>query len=65
MDSAGDDNNMQNSILQQKAGITTFASGLAMVVIILVVQHLAVSSLILPGTGTITLSEEQEPLINI
>ncbi len=50
---------MQNYIPQQKAGITTLASGLAMVVIVFVVQRLAIPSLILPGTGTITLSEEQ------
>ncbi|MDQ3853147.1 MAG: hypothetical protein M3299_09965 [Thermoproteota archaeon] len=43
---------------QEKTGIITFASGLAMVVVILVVQHLSVSSLI-SATGTITLSEEQ------
>lgn len=50
---------MQDYILQQKAGITAVASGLAMVAVIFVVQHLSVSSLIMPATGTITLSEEQ------
>ena len=43
---------------QEKAGITTMVSGLAMVAAILVVQHLSVSSII-STTGTITLSEEQ------
>ncbi len=50
---------MQDYILQQKAGIITLGSGLAMIAVIFVVQHLSVSSLIVPATGTITLSEEQ------
>lgn len=50
---------MQNSIHQQRAGIATMASGLAMVAAIFMVQHLSVVSLIVPATGTMTLSEEQ------
>ncbi len=50
---------MQDYIVQQKAGITALASGLAMIAIIFFVQHLSVSSLITSTTGTITLSEEQ------
>jgi uncharacterized membrane protein YhaH (DUF805 family) len=49
---------MQDYQQQQKAGIITIASGLAMVTVILVVQHLSVSSL-MSATDTITLSEEQ------
>ena len=44
---------------QEKAGIITIASGLAMVAAIFVVQHLSMSSLITSTTGTIILSEEQ------
>jgi|ERR687891_670974 hypothetical protein len=50
---------MQDYKQQEKAGITTVASGLAVVAAILVVPHLSVSSLIISATGTITLSEEQ------
>lgn len=44
---------------QEKAGIITVASDLAMVAAILLVQHLSVSSLVISATDTITLSEEQ------